>query len=173
VGRSALRALPAAGRAAGTPGRRLFSEQLGYPRRRPACPIRLDRPVVDLAPELLHERLGDHIGGGRVVVHAPTRAVATQAVMDVHLLLEVMLEGEVQERPPAGVDQRRSRSARARRTRQPLAPALELGTLDRVGAERDRTLVCARRAGIVAGAAQQLGVCGVQRLIALEACVVE
>jgi len=169
VGRSALSARPAAGRAGGPPRRRLFSEQLGYPRRRPAFPIRLDRPVVDLAPELLHERLCDHIGGGRVVVHAPTRAVATQAVMDVHLLLEVMLEGEVQERPPAGVDQRRSRSARARRTRQPLAPALELGTLDRVGAERDRTLVGALSADVVARSAQQLGVRGVQRLIARQA----
>ena len=51
--------------------------------------------------------------------------------------------------------------------------AFELRLLDGVGAELDRALVRARGARGVAGAAQQVGVRGVQRLVALERGIAE
>ena len=45
---------------------------------------------------------------------------------------------------------------------------VQLGPLDRVGAERDRSLVRARGGHRVAGSPEQVGVCRVQRLVALE-----
>ena len=42
--------------------RTFASEQLGDQRRRPRRAVRLDRPVVDLAPDLLGDRGGDLVG---------------------------------------------------------------------------------------------------------------
>ena len=54
-----------------------------------------DWPVVDLAADLFGDRRGDRLGGRAVEVHPYARAVAVQAVMDVNVLLEVVLEREV------------------------------------------------------------------------------
>ena len=54
-----------------------------------------------------------------------------------------------------------------------MQPALELGALNRVGAELDRPLVGALGAREVTGAPEQLGVRCVQRLVALERGILE
>ena len=50
-------------------------------------------------------------GGDVVVVHAPARAVALEPVADVAVLLEVVAQREVQERPPARGELHRRRQA--------------------------------------------------------------
>ena len=56
--------------------------------------------AADRAAELGGEGGGDGIGVGGGVVHPPARPVAVQAVGNVEVLLEVVAQREVQERPP-------------------------------------------------------------------------
>ena len=63
---------------------------------------RLDGPVVDLAADLLGDRRGDDLGRRRLEVHAAARAVAPEPVPHVGVLLEVVAEREVEERPAVG-----------------------------------------------------------------------
>ena len=67
------------------------------------APSRLDRAVVDGAVDLLGDRLGDRPPGRRRrVVHAAAGAVPLQPMADVAVLLEVVPQREVQERPARG-----------------------------------------------------------------------
>ena len=50
-----------------------------------------------LAADLHRDRLGNGLGTGAVVVHAPPRAVAVESVPDVIILLEMVPEREIQE----------------------------------------------------------------------------
>src|SRR4029450_9561579 len=52
------------------------------------------------AADLVGDGGGDHLRGGGGEVHAATGVVPVQAVGDVVVLLEVVGQGEVQERPP-------------------------------------------------------------------------
>src|SRR5689334_3720159 len=90
-------------RAASHAGRRPSNvlEQLGDERGRALGAAGLDRPVIHLAPDLLGDRGGDLRGPGLLELHSPAAAVAPEPVMHVELLLEVVAEREVEERPAA------------------------------------------------------------------------
>jgi hypothetical protein len=62
----------------------------------------LDRAVIDLAPDLLGDRVGDRLGRLDLEVHHASSAVAPKPVAHVEVLLEVVKEREVEERPPVG-----------------------------------------------------------------------
>ena len=65
--------------------------------------MRIDRQVVDGAAELGDDHGGEMVGIGRIViVEPPAGAVPLQAVVDVEVLLEVVLQRHVDERPPVG-----------------------------------------------------------------------
>jgi len=76
---------------------------------RAARPVGLNRAVVDVFADLLGNRLGDYRRRSVVEVHASSRAVALEAVEDMDVLLEVVLEREVDERLPVGGGLRRRR----------------------------------------------------------------
>ena len=76
-----------------------------------AAPSALDRPVADVAADLLGDRRRDHVGRRGVEVHAPPGAVAVEAMADVEVLLEVVAQREVEERPPARRELHRRRQA--------------------------------------------------------------
>ena len=75
-------------------------DQLGDQRRRPRGAVPLHRSRGDGPVDLLRDGLGDRVRVGGVVVHVPAGAVAVEAVADVAVLLEVVAQREVQERPP-------------------------------------------------------------------------
>src|SRR5215207_11324687 len=81
---------------------RIASEQLGDPRRGEGSAVGLDRDVLDVAPDLLFDGCRDHLWRRGVEVHAAPCPVAVQAVADVEVLLEVMAQREVEERPAVG-----------------------------------------------------------------------
>ena len=87
-----------AGAAPGSASLALF-EQRGDQRRRARGAVGLDRPVVDLAADL--SAIAAAIVSGVVAfeVHAAAGAVALEPVADVEVLLEVVAEREVEERP--------------------------------------------------------------------------
>ena len=58
----------------------LLLEQLGDEGGGPGGAARLDRAVVDLAPDLLRDRVGDRFGGRGLEVHPAPRAVAVEPV---------------------------------------------------------------------------------------------
>src|ERR1700735_855006 len=80
------------------PGRRLL-EEVGEQGCGAGGAVGGDRAVVDLAADLGGDRGGDAGRFGGVVVHAASGAVAVQPVAYVEVLLEVVAEREVQERP--------------------------------------------------------------------------
>lgn len=55
--------------------------------------------------------MGDRLGRRVLEVHPPPGAVALQAVADVEVLLEVVPQREVDERPPVGRQLHRGRKA--------------------------------------------------------------
>jgi hypothetical protein len=61
----------------------------------------LDRAVTDRAADLVRDGLGEDVGPSLVVVQAAARAILLQTVPDVEVLLEVMAERHVDERPLA------------------------------------------------------------------------
>ena len=67
---------------------------------RPGSAVGLDVVGDDVA-DVVSDGRRDQVGIARRVVHAPAGAVAVQAVPDVEVLLEVMPQREVEERPPA------------------------------------------------------------------------
>src|ERR1700722_20358437 len=90
---------PGRGTASG-PGRRLLEEG-GEQGRRAGGAVGVDWAVVDLASDLGGDRRGD-VGWFRgLVVHAASGPVAVQPVAYVEVLLEVVTQREVQERPSA------------------------------------------------------------------------
>src|SRR5215212_11786810 len=78
------------------------SEQFRDQRRGARGPVGLDWPVIDLAPDLLGNRGGDLGGAIGLEVHAAAGAIAREPVAHVEVLLEVVAQREVEERPPAG-----------------------------------------------------------------------
>ena len=76
-----------------------------------AAPSRLDRPVVDRAVDLLGDRRGDHLRAGTRRSPCSARAVALEPVPDVAVLLEVVAQREVQERPAGRGQLHRRRQA--------------------------------------------------------------
>ena len=100
---------PAAGRTGRHPGRPARrgpargSDQLGQQGGGPGRAARLDRPVVDLAADLGGDGLAPaRPGSVCAVVQAAAGAVPVQPVPHVEVLLEVVAQRHVQERPPAG-----------------------------------------------------------------------
>src|SRR5215207_8592344 len=61
--------------------------------------VGLHRAVGDRAADLGGDGVGDHLGAGGGELHAPAGVVLAQAVGDVEVLLEVVGQGEVEERP--------------------------------------------------------------------------
>src|SRR3954447_14934078 len=78
------------------------SQKLGDRCRRPRCTVGLDGVVVDVAADLGGDRGGDLLGPVEFEVHAPSGAVALEAVADVEVLLEVVAKREVEERSLVG-----------------------------------------------------------------------
>lgn len=75
-------------------------EQLAEHRRRPLRAVRRDCRARGRRRQLAQNRLGQHVRC-RARVFEPVAGLApVQAVGDVELLLEVLIEGEVNERPP-------------------------------------------------------------------------
>ena len=74
-------------------------EEAGEQRRCPGGAVGGDRTVVDPAANFSGDRCGDVGWLGGLVVHAPACLVAVEPVADVEVLLEVVAEREVQERP--------------------------------------------------------------------------
>ena len=77
--------------------------------RRQAGAVRLHRAVVDVASDLLGDGRGDDVRGGALEVHPAAGSVAVEPVGDVEALLEVVAQGEVEERPPRGGQLHRGR----------------------------------------------------------------
>src|SRR5918996_5739200 len=92
------------GRRSGSTSRRRVpdatSEQPGDQPGRVRGPVGLHRAVVDRAADLGGDGGRDHLGGGGRELHAPAGPVPGQAVGDVEVLLEVVGQGEVEERAP-------------------------------------------------------------------------
>src|SRR2546425_13242973 len=63
------------------------------------CPARVDGLIVDLAAELLADRSRDLVRTVVLEVHAAARAIALEPVAHVEVLLEVVPQREVEERP--------------------------------------------------------------------------
>jgi hypothetical protein len=68
------------------------SEQLRDQGGRPGRAARVDRPVGDLAPNLVGDRGCDLLRAAGREVHRPPGGVALEAVADVEVLLEVVAE---------------------------------------------------------------------------------
>ena len=108
---------------------------------------RAGRPIVD------DDRLGEGIRVGRGEVHAPARAVLVEPVTDVEVLLEVMGEREVDERPLGGGELHRRREpalhdgevADGEVAIQPIDVAVHLETGRVVGGSRGRSAGRRRR----------------------------
>ena len=82
-------------------GRRLPElEQFGDERCGTCGAVTFDWPVVDLAPDLLGDHLGDGVGCCLVEVQHPAGAVLVEPVTDMEVLLEVVTQRNVKERPP-------------------------------------------------------------------------
>src|SRR5204863_6396012 len=88
---------PASPQSRRTPARRSV-EQLGDALGGAARAVGLDWAIVDLAADVLDDRLGDRLRWRVLEVHSPSGPVALQAMVDVEVLLEVMLQGEIDER---------------------------------------------------------------------------
>src|SRR6188768_1431404 len=65
----------------------------------PGGAVDLDISVFDLTADLLGDRRRDSLWRGVVEVHATTCSVAFEPVADVEVLLEVVAQREVEERP--------------------------------------------------------------------------
>src|SRR5688572_8904857 len=74
-------------------------EQFGNQRRRTCGTVPLHRPIVDLPPDLLRDHHRNRVRRRQVEVHHATRAVLLESVAHVEVLLEVMAQRDVQERP--------------------------------------------------------------------------
>ena len=101
VGHLVNRACPTS-RTRGSVGRPGGSEQFADQLRGPSGTFAIDSQEVVANADLLGDRRGDLAGGRRLVAHMSSGAVSLEAVVDVAVLLEVVLEGEVQERSSAG-----------------------------------------------------------------------
>src|SRR5216683_6949668 len=85
-----------------TPARpSIGSDELGQDRRGAGGAVGLDRAVADRAADLRRDSLGQALRLGLVVVQATARAVLAQAVPDVEVLLEMVADRHVEERPLA------------------------------------------------------------------------
>src|SRR3954452_10896553 len=78
------------------------SQELGEPARRPRRAVCLDVAVVDIAADLAGDRVRDQLRRRAVEVHPPPGAVALEPVADVEVLLKVVAQREVEERPLLG-----------------------------------------------------------------------
>jgi hypothetical protein len=85
----------------GTPVARQL-EQLHEVPGRSGGAVGLDIAVVDLAADLFGDRRRDPLWRGVVEVHATTGPVAFEPMADVEVLLEVVAQREVEERPLLG-----------------------------------------------------------------------
>src|SRR5439155_9678269 len=74
-------------------------QQLGDALSGPRGTVALYVAVVDLAPDLLCDRLRDPLGRRIVELHAASGTIAFEPVADVEVLLEVVAQPEVDERP--------------------------------------------------------------------------
>ena len=115
-----------------------------------AAPSAVDRPVVDLAPDLLGDRGGDLVRAVGLEVHAAPGAVALEPVADVEVLLEVVPEREVEERPPVRGQLHRRRQA-ALDDREVAGGEVAVEVVD-VGADLE-PVVRGQRAGSIRGPA--------------------
>ena len=78
------------------------SDEFGQQGGGPGGAVGLDRAVADRAADLGRDGLRQRLGPGLVVVQAAARAVPVQPVPDVEVLLEVMTQRHVDERPSGG-----------------------------------------------------------------------
>src|SRR5207253_4568338 len=77
-------------------------EEFGDSLRGPGGTAGLDRAVIGLALELLDDGGGNYLGRRASEVHRPARPIAIESMAHMEVLLEVMPQREIDERPPVG-----------------------------------------------------------------------